>query len=161
MVTILYVREPGSRRYRRAGETEVLSSASDILGQRVIGQPLTDPASARDFLRARLAGREHEIFGVLFLDQRHRVLAFEELFRGTLNGTAVYPREVVKRSLTHNAAAVIFTHNHPSGNPEPSRADEVLTQRLKDALSLVDIRVLDHLVVGREGVISFSERGLL
>ena len=161
MATILYVREPGSRRYRRAQEPEVLSSASDILGQRVIGQPLTDPALARDFLQARLAGREHEIFGVLFLDQRHRVLAFEELFRGTLNGTAVYPREVVKRSLTHNAAAVIFTHNHPSGNPEPSRADEVLTQRLKDALSLVDIRVLDHLVVGREGVISFSERGLL
>ncbi len=161
MATILYVREPGSRRYRRAQEPEVLSSASDILGQRVIGQPLTDPALARDFLRARLAGREHEIFGVLFLDQRHRVLAFEELFRGTLNGTAVYPREVVKRSLAHNAAAVIFTHNHPSGNPEPSTADEVLTQRLKDALSLVDIRVLDHLVVGREGVISFSERGLL
>ena len=159
MATLYILESDGA--YRPAQEPEVLSSASDILGQRVIGQPLTDPALARDFLRARLAGREHEIFGVLFLDQRHRVLAFEELFRGTLNGTAVYPREVVKRSLAHNAAAVIFTHNHPGGNPEPSTADEVLTQRLKDALSLVDIRVLDHLVVGREGVISFSERGLL
>ncbi len=156
----LYILESDGM-YRPAQEPEVLSSASELLGQRVIGQPVTDPALARDFLRARLAGQEREIFGVLFLDQRHRVLAFEEMFRGTLNGTAVYPREVVKRSLAHNAAAVIFTHNHPSGNPEPSRADEVLTQRLKDALSMVDIRTLDHLVIGREGIVSFSERGLI
>ena len=108
MATLYILESDGA--YRPAQEPEVLSSASDILGQRVIGQLLTDPALARDFLRARLAGREHEIFGVLFLDQRHRVLAFEELFRGTLNGTAVYPREVVKRSLAHNAAAVIFSH---------------------------------------------------
>ncbi|MHB8388535.1 MAG: RadC family protein [Acidobacteriaceae bacterium] len=156
----LYIRESDGA-YRPAQEPEVLSSASELLGQRVIGQPLTDPALARDFLRARLAGQEHEIFGVLFLDQRHRALAFEELFRGALNGTAVYPREVVKRSLAHNAAAVILVHNHPSGNPEPSRADEVLTTRLREALLMVDIRTLDHLVIGRDGVVSFSERGLL
>ena len=104
--------------------------------------------------------RNGEVFAVLFLDNRHRVLACEELFVGTLNGTAVYPREVVRRALHHNCAAVIFSHNHPSGNPEPSRADEVLTTRLREALSLVDVRVLDHLVIGDQ-VVSFSERGLL
>ncbi len=105
--------------------------------------------------------RPQEIFCCLFLDTRHRVLAFEELFRGTLDGAAVYPREVVKKALAHNAAAVILAHNHPSGVAEPSRADEALTQRLKDALALVDIQVLDHLVVGDGDITSFAERGLL
>lgn len=156
----LYVRD-GLHRYRLADKHEVLSIAADLLATRVIGQVLTSPRDSQDFLRARLAGLEHEIFGALLLDNRHRVLAFEELFRGTINGTAVYPREVVKRALSCNAAAVIFVHNHPSGDPEPSRADESLTQRLKQTLELIDIRVLDHLVVGREGVVSFAERGIL
>ncbi len=114
-----------------------------------------------DFLQAQLRDRNHEVFCVLFLDNRHRVLAFEELFQGTLNGTAVYPREVVKRALKHNAGAVILVHNHPSGVAEPSRADELLTTRLREALTLVDIRLLDHLVVGDGEMVSFSERGLI
>jgi DNA repair protein RadC len=101
------------------------------------------------------------VFSCLYLDNRHRVLAFEELFRGTLNGTAVYPREIIKRALEHNAAAVILVHNHPSGVAEPSRADELLTTRVREALQLVDVRLLDHLVVGDGEVVSFSERGLL
>jgi len=160
MSNLFYVRD-GSRRYRPAEAHEVLDAAAELLAPRVIGQVLGSPRDSQDFLRSRLAGLEHEIFGALFLDNRHRALAFEELFRGTINGTAVYPREVVKRALAHNASAVILVHNHPSGDPEPSRADETLTQRLKQALELIDIRVLDHLVVGREGVVSFAERGLL
>ena len=137
------------------------------LGRRHLGEVLTRGAvleSARDtreYLKACLRDQTHEVFCGLFLDNRHRVIAFEELFTGTLNGTAVYPREVVKHALRHNAAAVIFAHNHPSGVAEPSRADEVLTARLKEALALVDIQVLDHLVVGDGEMVSFSERGLL
>ena len=137
------------------------------LGRRHLGEVLIRGAaleSARDtreYLKACLRDQTHEVFCGLFLDNRHRVIAFEELFSGTLNGTAVYPREVVKHALRHNAAAVIFAHNHPSGVAEPSRADEVLTARLKEALALVDIQVLDHLVVGDGEMVSFSERGLL
>ncbi len=158
---MLYVRESDTGRYRPAAESEVLNHAAELLAPRVLGQILSSPRDAQDFLRTRLARLEHEVFAVLYLDNRHRVLAFEELFRGTLNGTAVYPREVVKRSLALNCAALILVHNHPSGNPEPSTADEVLTQRLREALSLVDVRVLDHLVVGCEGVVSFAESGRL
>jgi DNA repair protein RadC len=124
------------------------------MGRRHLGEALTRGAAlessrdTREFLMACLRDQTHEVFCGLFLDNRHRVIAFEELFAGTLNGTAVYPREVVKHALRHNAAAVIFAHNHPSGVAEPSRADEVLTARLKEALALVDIRVLDHVVVG-------------
>ncbi len=125
------------------------------------GPTLGSPRDTRDYLQARLRDRPHEVFCCLFLDNRHRVLAFEELFHGTLNGAAVYPREVVKRALKHNAAAVIFAHNHPSGVAEPSRADEILTRGLKEALALVEIRTLDHLVIGDGEVVSFSERGLL
>lgn len=122
---------------------------------------LTTPAAVRDYLRLALAGREHEVFVVLFLDAQHRVLGVEELFRGTLTQTSVYPREVVKAALACNAAAVIFAHNHPSGVAEPSRADELLTQALKQALSLVDVRTLDHFVVAAGQVVSFAERGLV
>jgi len=122
---------------------------------------LSSPASVRDYLRMTLTGREYEVFMVLFLDAQHRVIDSEEMFRGTLTQTSVYPREVVKRSLFNNAAAVIFAHNHPSGIPEPSRADEALTQALKQALALVDVRVLDHFVIAASGVMSFAERGLL
>ena len=122
---------------------------------------LSSPASVRDYLRMTLTGREYEVFMVLFLDAQHRVIDSEEMFRGTLTQTSVYPREVVKRSLFNNAAAVIFAHNHPSGIPEPSRADEALTQALKQALAMVDVKVLDHFVIAASGVMSFAERGLL
>ena len=122
---------------------------------------LSSPASVRDYLRMTLTGRDYEVFLVLFLDAQNRVIQPEEMFRGTLTQTSVYPREVVKRSLVNNAAAVIFAHNHPSGLAEPSHADELLTQSLKQALALVDVRVLDHFVVAGGGVMSFAERGLL
>jgi DNA repair protein RadC len=127
----------------------------------VRGDALESPQDTLRYLQACLRDRPYEVFGALFLDNRHRVLAFEELFRGTLNGTAVYPREVVKRALALNAAAVILVHNHPSGVAEPSRADETLTGRLQEALALIDVRVLDHIVVGDGETVSFSERGLL
>jgi DNA repair protein RadC len=122
---------------------------------------LSSPASVRDYLRMTLAGRDYEVFMVLFLDAQHRVIRPEEMFRGTLTQTSVYPREVVKRSLVNNAAAVIFAHNHPSGVAEPSHADELLTRSLKQALALVDVIVLDHFVVAESRVMSFAERGLL
>jgi len=125
------------------------------------GSALTSPEAVRDYLRLSLATLPHEAFMALFLDSQHRLLAAEELFRGTLAQTSVYPREVLKAALAHNAAAVIFAHNHPSGVAEPSRADELLTQALKQALSLVDIRTLDHFVVAGAQVVSFAERGLL
>jgi len=124
------------------------------------GDSLTSPQETRQFLSSKLRDYAHEVFAVLFLDQRHRVICFEEMFRGTIDGASVYPREVVKKALEYNAAAVIFAHNHPSGVAEPSQSDERITQRLKEALGLVDIRVLDHFVVG-DDVISFAERGLL
>lgn len=170
----------GSLRTLLAAEREVLCAVPGLgdakyaqlmaaleMGRRHLGELLSRGATlgssrdTRDYLRACLRDRTYEVFCALFLDNRHRVLAFEELFRGTLNGTAVYPREVVKHALRHNAAAVIFAHNHPSGVAEPSRADEILTVRLKEALALVDIQVLDHIVVGDGEMASFSERGLL
>jgi DNA repair protein RadC len=123
--------------------------------------PLTSPDATRRYLHARLRDLPHEVFTCLFLDTRHRVIACEELFRGTLDGASVHPREVVKRALQLNAAALILAHNHPSGVAEPSQADQQLTRRLTDALRLVDIRVLDHLVVGDGTTVSFAERGLL
>lgn len=140
----------------------VLEMNRRYLGEKLErGQALTSPEDTRAYLTARLRDQPREIFCCLFLDTRHRVLAFEELFHGTLDGAAVYPREVVKQALAHNAAAVILAHNHPSGVAEPSQADKALTQRLKDALALVDIRVLDHLVIGDGDITSFAERGLL
>lgn len=125
------------------------------------GAALNSPHSVRDYLRLKLQGRPHEVFAGVFLDAQNRVLAVEELFRGTLTQTSVYPREVVKRALHHNAAALIFAHNHPSGVAEPSRADEMLTNQLKQALALIDVKVLDHFVVGGDSAMSFAERGLL
>jgi len=127
----------------------------------VRGDVLANPEDARRYVTQRLRRQPREVFASLFLDNRHRVIVFEELFFGTLDGATVHPREVVRRGLAHNAAAVILAHNHPSGVAEPSRADELLTRRLKDALALVEIRVLDHLVVGDGEVVSFAERGLL
>lgn len=122
---------------------------------------LTCPADARRYLMAVLRDHPHEVFACLFLDTRHRITRFEELFRGTIDGTTVHPREVVKAALQHNAAAVIAAHNHPSGVAEPSAADEQLTRRLKEALALVDVRLLDHIVVGDGDTVSLSERGLI
>lgn len=125
------------------------------------GSALTNPRATREFLRAKLRDLPYEVFCCVFLDNRHRVIAFQELFRGTIDGASVHPREVVKEALARNAAAVILVHNHPSGLAEPSQADELITRRLKEALGLVDIRVLDHLVVGDGVCESFAERGLL
>ena len=122
---------------------------------------LTSPGMVTDYLRVLLSGLEHEVFVALFLDAQHRLIAAEELFRGTLTQTSVYPREVVKRTLHHNAAAVIFAHNNPSGVAEPSKSDEMLTTALKQALSLVDVKVLDHFVVAGAVTVSFAERGLV
>ena len=125
------------------------------------GNVLNSPAAVRDYLRLKMQSLPHEVFMALFLDAQNRVITIEELFRGTLTQTSVYPREVVKRALHHNAGAVILAHNHPSGVAEPSHADETLTQALRQALALVDIRVLDHFIVAGSGVLSFEERGLL
>lgn len=137
------------------------------LGQRCLaqrlarGEALTSPQLTRNYLQSRLQDRPQEVFCCLYLDSKHRVLEFEELFRGTIDGASVHPREVVRNALRHNAAALIVAHNHPSGVAEPSHADTRLTQRLRDALALVDIRLLDHMVIGDGEVVSFSERGLL
>jgi DNA repair protein RadC len=122
---------------------------------------LSSPRAVRDYLRLTLQGLEHEVFMALLLDAQNRVIKAEELFRGTLTQTSVYPREVVKLALRHNAASVIFAHNHPSGVAEPSRSDEALTQALKQALALVDVKVLDHFIVAGSGCLSFAERGIL
>jgi len=122
---------------------------------------LSSPAAVRDYLRLLLAPLQHEVFVGIFLDAQNRVIATEELFKGTLTQTSVYPREIVKSALRHNAAAVIFAHNHPSGIAEPSRADEMLTQSLKQALALVDVKVLDHFIIAASSALSFAERGLL
>jgi len=129
--------------------------------QAAAGDALTSPQAVRDYLRLTLRARPYEVFVGIFLDSQNRMLACEEMFRGTLAQTSVYPREVVKAALARNAAAVIFAHNHPSGVAEPSRADELLTQALKQALALVDIRTLDHFVVAGSELVSFAERGLL
>lgn len=122
---------------------------------------LTSPGAVRDYLRLAIATREHEVFVCLWLDAQHRVIDIQELFRGTLTQTSVYPREIVKAALKANAAAVIFAHNHPSGAAQPSQADELLTRNLKEALALVEVKVLDHFIVAGNQAISFAERGLL
>lgn len=122
---------------------------------------LNSPAAVSDYLRLRLGGRPHEVFAAIFLDAQHRVIAIEELFRGTLTQTSVYPREVAKCALDHNAAAVILAHNHPSGLAEPSRADELLTRTLKSALAMIDVQLLDHFIVTASSSMSFAERGLV
>jgi len=147
---------------KRAELGAVLEIARRALSQQLAQAPVFDnPAVVKQFVSLTIGALDHEVFAVLFLDNQHRLLRHEEMFRGTLTHTSVYPREVARRALALNSAAVIFAHNHPSGAAEPSRADEFLTQSLKSALQLVDVRVLDHLVVGRGDVVSFAERGLL
>lgn len=125
------------------------------------GDAISDPGMTRRYLKGKLRGYDREVFACMYLDNQHRLICYEELFFGTIDGASVHPREVVKRVLRHNAAAVIFAHNHPSGVAEPSQADRRITERLKSALMLVDVRVLDHMVVGDDEVTSFAERGLL
>ena len=146
-----------------AQEDKIIAQALEILARRMkINGPLMDsPHVVRDWLRLRVGGLQHEEFGCIWLSAQHQFIHADEIFRGTLMQTSVYPREVVKIALAHNAAAVIFYHNHPSGAAEPSPADEMLTRTLKEALGLVDIRVLDHFVVTWEKTTSFAEKGLL
>lgn len=147
---------------KRAELAAVLEISRRAMGAELAARPVFEnPAHVREFLLLQLGGLPHEVFCVLFLDTQHRLVRMEEMFRGTLTQASVYPREVVRRALELHAAAVILAHNHPSGVAEPSRADEHLTQQLRSALQLVDVRVLDHMVVGANQVTSFAERGLL
>ena len=159
-VTALFVQDDGNH-YHRATDEEILNAALLTINARFTpGTPIGSPTQANDLIKLHLAPYPHEVFGVLWLTSRHAVIAFEELFRGTINGASVHPREVLKSALHHNAAACILCHNHPSGEAQPSEADHRITQKLKEALSLVDIRTLDHLIIG-EQVFSFSDCGLL
>lgn len=155
-----------SLKSRRESLGQLLDCANELLRrlalQATIGKSVMDsPGAVADYLRLHFRGNQAETFVAMFLDSRHRLIAAEELFRGTLGQTSVYPREVVKRALAYNAAALIVSHNHPSGSPEPSRADEFLTATLKSALALVDIRLMDHFVVAGDATVSFAQRGLL
>ena len=149
-------------RYLPASADDILEVARQVIDQKMQrGAEFTSPAAVKEYLRAKLAGFEHEVFAVVFLDTRHRLIEYREMFHGTIDGASVYPREVVKEALRLNAAAVILSHNHPSGNPEPSQADKVLTQRLEDALGLVEVRTLDHVIVAGCDTTSFAECGLI
>jgi len=161
VLSSLFFAEEGSTYYVRE-----LAAARELVKRSLEGkiggkESFSSPANVSKYLKVLLAGYEHEVFACLFLNNRHHLIAAEELFRGTINGTSVHPREVVKRALTLNAAAVIFAHNHPSGVAEPSMADISLTDRLKAALGMVDIRVLDHFVVTTASSISMAERGMI
>ena len=161
MKTTLYrVTREGT--YVAASTQELVEAAKTAMNRRFRrGAALTSPKAVRDFLAMRLGALEHEVFGVLLLDTRHRLIEFVELFRGTIDGASVHPREVVKLALEKNAAALICVHPHPSGVCEPSRADEAITTRLRDALALVDIRVLDHIIIAGGEAVSLAERGVL
>jgi DNA repair protein RadC len=159
-VSLMVEEAPGV--YRSASDQEVVSAAQTVLAKALRNLPLFDsPMAVRDYLRMRLGILSYEVFGVLVLDSQNRLIDWVELFRGTLTQTSVYPREVVKLAIQMDAAAVILVHNHPSGTAQPSRADEALTQTLKSALSLVDVRVLDHFIVTAGSVASMAEMGLV
>ena len=148
----------------QTAEDRVIEQARDILMRRMAKtkyESLSSPLAVRGYLQLTIGTLEHEEFWCIFLDTRHRVIAAESLFTGTLSQTSVYPREVVKRALAHNAGAVIFAHNHPSGLAEPSGADELLTRTLKSTLALIDVQVLDHFIIAGASALSFAERGLL
>ena len=147
---------------RPATGEEIIAAARDYMSRRVRrGTQLASPKSTREFLSLKLGALEREVFAVIFLDKRHRLISYQEMFQGTIDGASVHPREVVKEALKQNAAAVILAHPHPSGVAEPSQADEFITRRLKDALDLVDIRVLDHIIIAGGDAISLAERGLI
>jgi DNA repair protein RadC len=147
---------------RKATSEEILAGARALLARSIRrGKLLESPRAVRDYLSVNLGTLPHEVFGILHLDNRHRLIEWQELFRGTLDGATVHPREVVKEALARNTAACILVHNHPSGVAEPSQADELITRRLKEALALVEIRVLDHVVVAGGELISMAEKGLI
>ena len=155
----LYVRD-GRRRYQPATAEQIIEAARQVVDQRMQrGTSFTDPSVASGFFRDKLAGLEREVFAAAFLDSRHRLVKYAELFHGTIDGAEVHPREVVREALLHGAAAVLIAHNHPSGNPEPSAADRAVTARLKQALALVDVRLLDHIVVGGHKTVSMAALG--
>lgn len=148
--------------YVPANADDILAAARGVIQDKYRrGVDLSSPAAVKEYLTILLSAYEHEVFTVLFLDVQNRLIACRELFRGTVSQTSVYPREVVKEALLHNAAAIICAHNHPSGNPEPSQADQAITNTLRTALSLVDVRLLDHIIVAGNQSLSFAERGLL
>ena len=150
-----------SGRYRLATGDEIIEAALSGINRRFTrGVAIISPADTVEFLRLRLGPLEHEIFAVLWLDNKHRVLAFEEMFRGTIDSASVHPREIVKSALRHNAAACILCHNHPSGDSKPSQADQNITARVREALNVIEVRTLDHVVVG-EKPYSFAEHGLI
>jgi DNA repair protein RadC len=160
-ITELWVRDERGEVRQATGE-EIVSEARRIMNRRVRrGTSMTSPQAVRDFLSIKLGALEHETFCVLLLDSRHRLIEYVELFRGTIDGASVHPREVVKLALAKNAAALVLAHPHPSGVAEPSQADELITKRLVSALALVDIRVLDHMIIAGGEVSSFAERGLI
>ena len=143
-------------------EDELINHALSVLsGRHKKGQLLTKPEDTKEFLRIKLADEHNEVFGCIFLDNRHRIIGIEDLFFGTIDGASVHPRVIVQKALFCNAAAILAYHNHPSGVAEPSRSDEVITNRIKESLALVDIRLLDHFVVGVDECVSFAERGML
>ncbi|MNZ15261.1 RadC family protein [Pseudomonas jinjuensis] len=149
-------------RYLPASAEQILAAARQVIDCKVQrGVTFTNPDLVKEYLGAKLAGFEHEVFAVLFLDNQHRLIEYVEMFRGTIDSASVYPREVVKEALRLNAAALILAHNHPSGSPEPSEADKGLTRRLKEALGLVDVRTLDHVIVAGTKTVSFAEHGLI
>jgi len=149
-------------RYLPATTDQILEAARQAVDQKMVrGTAFTSPAVVKEYLTTKLAGFDVEVFAVLFLDSRHCLIEYVEMFQGTLTQTSVYPREVAKAALHHHAAAVILAHNHPSGNPEPSEADKALTAHLKKALALLDVRTLDHVIVAGQETASFAEQGLL
>lgn len=153
----LYLRQ-GTRRYRVASGDAILEAARSVVDQRMQrGASFVDPKTSGEFFQAKLAGLEREVFAVVMLDTRHRLIEYAELFQGTIDGAEVHPREVVRRALRCNAAAVIVAHNHPSGSTEPSAADRAVTVRLRQALALVDVRLLDHIIVGGANSTSLAD----
>lgn len=149
-------------RYLPASADDILEAARQVIDRKMQrGADFSSPTSVKTYLRTKIGGLDHEVFAVLFLDNRHRLIEYVEMFRGTIDGATVHPREVVKETLRLNAAAVILAHPHPSGYPEPSQADKLITSRLREALALIDVRVLDHFVVAGNDAVSFAERGLL
>ena len=161
MTTNIIHDDNGNYSIQSGTPSQIIELAASILESRIIGETLNSPEASTQFIQMKIGSLEHEVFMVVYLDNRHRVIAAEELFRGTINGASVHPREVVKETLKHNAAAVILAHNHPSGIADPSEADKRLTSRLKDALSMVDVRVLDHIIVSPDETFSMAERGLV
>lgn len=160
-VTGLFLRDAEGN-YQPATRRDVLDAAQDIINAMYTpGQALNSPKEVTNYLTVHYADKPHELFTLILLDSQHRLISITDLFRGTINGCSVYARDVVATVIAVHASAVIFAHNHPSGTPEPSAADRVLTERLKSALALIDVRVLDHLVIGGTRTVSFAERGWL